>query len=141
MAGVTKKGANGGQAVRIISLNTGGLNAPTKRTKIMTHVKDLNADIMLLQETHLCESDHRKLKRPWIEQIFHSKFNLKTRGTAILLRSRIDFVPDTTITDSNGRYVIVSGTLYQKTIILASVYAPSWDDDFFMKSFLSFLFC
>lgn len=113
------------------------MNAPVKRTKIMTHVKDLNADIMLLQETHLCDSDHRKLNRPWIGQIFHSKFNLKTRGTAILIRSRIDFVPDTIITDSNGRYVIVSGTLYQKTIILASVYAPNWDDDSFMKSFLS----
>lgn len=43
--------------VKIVSLNTSGLNA----AKIMTYIKTLNADIMVFQETHLCNSDHRKL--------------------------------------------------------------------------------
>lgn len=61
MASITNGGAAGDRVVRIISLNSGGLNAAIKRTKVMTHVNNLNADIMLLQETHLCKSDHRKL--------------------------------------------------------------------------------
>lgn len=94
MASVTKGGwTAGGRAVRISSLNTGGLNAAIKCTKVMTHIKNLNADIMFLQETHLCNSDHRKLNRPWIELIFHSQFNVKSRGTAILIRKKMLISP------------------------------------------------
>ena len=35
--------------LRISSLNTGGLSAAIKRTKVMTHIKKLNADIMFLR--------------------------------------------------------------------------------------------
>lgn len=38
------------------------------------------------------------------------------------------------MTDSNGRYVIVSGALYEKQVILVSVYAPNWDDHNFVSS-------
>lgn len=134
MASITSGGAAGGQAVRIVSLNTGGLNAAIKCTKVMTHIKNLNADIMFLQETHLCNSDHRKLNRPWLDQTFHSQFNVKTRGTAILIHKNVNFTSDKVITDSNGRHVIVTGTLYEKRVILISVYAPNWDDHNFVSS-------
>lgn len=38
------------------------------------------------------------------------------------------------MTDSNGRYVIVTGALYEKQVILVSVYAPNWDDHNFVSS-------
>lgn len=137
MVGVTGMTAGGGQAVRMISLNTGGLNASVKRTKIMTHIKSLNADIMFIQETHLCDTDQRKLNRPWIGQIFHSKFNLKTRGAAILIKRNVQFTSTSITSDPNGRFIIVSGVLYQKPVVLVSVYAPNWDDHNFFKLLLS----
>ena len=88
MTGSLDGGTTGGQVVRFTSLNTGGLNAALKRTKVMTYIKNLNADVILLQETHLLKTDHRKLNRPWIGQLFHSQFNCKTRGTAILIRKK-----------------------------------------------------
>lgn len=100
----------------------------------MTHINNLNADIMFLQETHLCNSDHRKLNRPWIDKFFHSQFNVKARGTAILIRKNVHFSPDKVLTDPNGRYAIVTGTLYEKQVILVSVYAPNWDDHNFVSS-------
>lgn len=42
-----------GRTVKIVSLNSSGLNAAIRHTKIMTHIKTLKADIMFLQETHL----------------------------------------------------------------------------------------
>ena len=139
MASTTGVGAGGGQVVRMLSLNVGGINAAVKRTKIFTHIQNLKADVMFLQETHLLNTDHQRLTRPWIGQIFHSRFNQKTRGTAILIRKNVLFAPRDVIADPNGRYTIVSGTLYQKPVILASVYAPNWDDHTFMKNFLSSL--
>ena len=66
MAGVTREGVGDRQAVRIISLNTTGLNALVKCTKIMTNVINVNTDIMLLQETHLITIWSSKFNRPWI---------------------------------------------------------------------------
>lgn len=46
------------------------------------------------------------------------------------------FEPVTTISDSNGRFIIVTGKLYNTSVILASVYAPNWDnEEFFIRFF------
>lgn len=81
-----------------------------------------------------CACDDRKLKPPWIGQFFHSQFNVKTRRTAILIQKNVHFNPEKVITDPNGRYIIVTGRLYEKQVILVSVYTPNWDDHNFVKS-------
>lgn len=126
-------------SVRIISWNVGGLNGPVKRARVFSHLKHLNTDITFLQETHLRTIDHQRLNRPWIGHIFHSKFNFKTRGAAILINKKVHFVPSNIICDSNGRYIIVSGSLYQIPVVLVCVYAPNWDDVDFMKKLISSL--
>lgn len=74
-----------GSAVRFISWNVRGMNGQIKRARIFTHMKRLNMEIVFLQETHLHIKDHVRLKKSWVGQIFHSNFNSKTRGTAILI--------------------------------------------------------
>lgn len=59
----------------------------------MTHIKNLNADIMLLQETYLCNSDNRKLNRPWIDWTFHSQFNVKKKGHSHINLQKCTFHP------------------------------------------------
>lgn len=49
--------------LKIVSWNVRGINSPAKRSKILNHLKKLKADICLLQETHLLESEHKKLKK------------------------------------------------------------------------------
>ena len=78
----------------------------------MTYIKNLNTDAILLPETHLLRSEHAKLSRLWIGQIFHSEFNCKPRDTAILIRKNIQFTPNNVVTDPEGRYTIISGILY-----------------------------
>ncbi len=58
---------------------------------------------------------------------------------AILIRKNIHFTHSDVLADVNGRYVIVSGTLHQKPVILVPMYAPKWDDHNFMKGLLSSL--
>lgn len=74
--------------------------------------------------------------RSWVGQVFHSGFNCKARGTAILINKNTPFNPSEVVSDPNGRYVIVSGDLYDNQVVLVSVYAPNWDNpDFFTKLF------
>ena len=126
-------------ATTLVSWNVRGLNHPVKRSKVFAHLKKLKADIVYLQETHLCQKDHTRLQRDGFSQIFHSKFQAKCRGAAILIRRQVQFVQSNIITDKNGRYVIVQGRLYNTPVVLACVYAPNWDNADFFKHFFSVL--
>ena len=72
-------------SVRFTSWNVRGLGGPIKRSRVFSHLKSLNTDIAFLQETHLCVNDHARLRKPWVGQVFHSNFNSKARGTAIII--------------------------------------------------------
>ncbi len=51
--------------------------------------------------------------------LFHSKFSQRARGAAIIICKSVQFEPVTTISDSNGHFVIVTGKLYNTSVILA----------------------
>jgi exonuclease III len=123
--------------INLVSWNVKSLNHPVKRRKVLSHLKELNADIAFLQETHLNTSDHFRLRGGWVGQIFHSIFQSKSRGTAILIKKTIPFVMSKVDADSAGRYIIVVGRLNNTPVVLANVYAPNWDDSAFFTSLFS----
>ncbi len=114
--------------ISFVSWNVKGLNHPVKRKKALVHLKHLRAGIAFLQETHFRRSDHSHLKCGWVGQLFHSTFQAKARGVAILINKDISFIPSDTIADSSGHYIIVTGQLYNTKVILANIYAPNFDD-------------
>lgn len=122
-------------AVRFTSWNVKGLNSPVKRNKVINHLKTLNTKIAFLQETHLLPSDHVKLHRGWVGQLYHSSFSSKARGVAILIHKSIPFSLSTVISDPNGRFVIVTGRIGANNLVLANVYGPNWDNENFFKKF------
>ena len=127
------KATSGGSAVKFISWNVKGLNGPVKRGRIFSHLRNLKTDIAFLQETHLRNLDQLRLKKQWVGQIFHSSFNTRARGTAIIIHKRIQFIPSNCISDPQGRYVIVSGQLFHVPVLLVNLYAPNWDDAGFVQ--------
>lgn len=106
---------------------------------MFAHMKTLASDIMFLQETHLRSSEFTKLKKAWIGQIFCSKNDDRARGTAILIKKGIPFIPLQTVSDTRSRYVIVTGNLYGTQVTLANVYGPNWDDSVFFTNFIAAL--
>ena len=118
---------------KFVSWNVKGVNNPNKRQRVMSHLQELKVDMAFLQETHLCNINVNGLKRNWVGQVFHSKFNAKARGTAILINKNISFHSKEIISDPNGRYIIVVGQLFANPVILVNVYAPNSDDTSFFK--------
>ena len=123
-------------SVKFICWNIKGIQHPIKRTRVFTHLKALGSDIMYLQETHLRDTEHSKLKTNWIEQIFHSKFDGRSRGAAILIRKGVPFTPTKVIPDKNGRFIIVAGKLYGNLVLLANLYGPNWDNPQFFSQLI-----
>lgn len=100
-----------GKNLHFISWNLKNANQVIKRNKVMTHLKQLRGDIFFLRETHLCASEVNRLKRPWIGDVFHSKFPVRARGAAILIHKNVPFELSNSTEDLNGRFVIISGRL------------------------------
>uniref|UniRef100_A0A3P9I7X4 exodeoxyribonuclease III n=1 Tax=Oryzias latipes TaxID=8090 RepID=A0A3P9I7X4_ORYLA len=111
---------------KITTLNVKGINHVIKRVHIA-----------LLQETHLTNLEHLKLKRVWVSQIYYSSFNSKSRGVAKLIHKNLALMVDKVIQDADGRYVLVTGLLYGEQILLGSVYAPNTFDSSFNSKFVA----
>lgn len=122
--------------VKFVTWNCKGLNGTIKRCNILAHLKKLDMDICFLQKMHLKNQDHNRLRNKWIGQIFHSNFGAKSRGTAILIKKTVPFIASKIIPDSQGRFIIVTGKLYDNLITLVNIYAPNVDDEQFINSLL-----
>lgn len=128
-----------GSRLNFVSWNVKGLNHPVKRRKVLSHIKQFKAAVVFLQETHFRDSDNSRLMSRWAGQHFHSTFQAKARGVSILIDQNIPFEKHNVISDTSGRYVFVSGKLYNTKVVLANIYAPNTDNVAFFKRAFSLL--
>lgn len=131
--GVGDKSRNGNRGLTLTSWNIRGVNNPVKSGKVLAHLKSLNSDIMFLQETHLKNDSHNRLRTRWIKDVYHTTFSTKSRGTAILMRKGIPFTHNKTIADKEGRYLVVIGEIYNISLTLVNLYASNIDNPSFFK--------
>lgn len=78
--------------------------------------------IVLIQENHLDDSEHLKLKREWVCQTYF--FTSRSRGVAILVHKSLPLTEVEAKGDVLGRYVMIKGTLYGDAVSYLDVYAP-----------------
>lgn len=123
--------------LKIVSLNVKGINHVIKRQKILSFFKKERCQIAFLQETHLSDLEHIKLRRSWVGQVFYSPSNSKSRGVAILLHRSLPFTLDKTLSDKEGRYVIMSGYLYGECVVFGCIYAPTIYEASFIPQLIS----
>ena len=64
-------------SVKICSLNIKGCKTNEKQNTFLSFFKKENTYVPMLQETHLIEEEHKKLKRDWVGQAYFSSFNSK----------------------------------------------------------------
>lgn len=110
--------------LKLVSYNVHGLNHPIKRRKVLSQLKNLKCSNALLQETHLVEDEYKKLKREWVNQVFHASYG-KKRGVAILIHKSLPFSVESVIKDNMGRYVMVIGSVGDMAILVLNIYAPN----------------
>lgn len=126
-------------SIKLCTWNVRGIHHPVKRKKILTSFKKEGVEIALLQETHLKDQEHLKLKRDWVGQTFFSFYTSNSRGVCIMINKTLPFKLEPCVKDSSGRYIIIKGLLYGKYISILNVYAPpNHPTDFVRKAFLEF---
>ena len=115
--------------LKIATLNCAGMVNGIRRATLYDVCKKLNADIILLQDTHSITTDEPKWHNKWapVESAFNSAKDYLHRqsGVAILV-NKTHLTLKNTKCDENGR--ILSATICQdKTAIvnIINVYAPT----------------
>ena len=112
-----------GTYISIITLNMKGLNAPTKRHRLVEWIQKQDLSICCLQETHFRSRDTYRLKvRGW-KKIFHSNGNRKKGGVTILISDKIDFQIKNVTRDKEGHYIMIKGSIQEEDITIK--YAPN----------------
>ena len=101
--------------------------------KVLDYVTKLKADIILMQETHLLQTEDKTLTDPNFNQIFSSCYNSRQRGVSILVHKRLLFTLNNMTTDPEGRYIIIQATIFNKL----NLYAPNNDDPAFFHTVFS----
>ena len=121
--------------LKVISYNVKGLHSPIKRKKILNQLRRSNCQIAFLQETHLSEVEHEKLKRSWADKIFYSSHQSgRKRGVSILIHRQVNFTPTKIHKDSVGRFILVNGSIDGIQVSLMNIYAPNEDEPGFIRT-------
>lgn len=80
-----------------------GLLNPVKRKKILSKMKRENAHIVYLQEMHLNNTEHEKLKRMGFTQIYYLSYHTgHRRGVIILISHTVIFEKKYEYVDKEG---------------------------------------
>ncbi len=90
-----------------------------------------------MQERHLSDTEHVKLKRMGFKYQFSSSYAAgHRRGVAIVISNKISFKPIFEKKDTEGRYVFLRGNLCGSLITLLNIYAPPNSDWSFLDKYL-----
>ena len=110
-----------GTYVLIITLNMNGLNAPTKRHRLVEWIQKQDPYICCLQETHLRSRATYRLKvRGW-KNIFHANGNQKRTGVAILISDKTDFKIKNVTRYKEGHYIMIKGSIQEEYITIINI--------------------
>jgi len=105
--------------LNIVSLNCRGLNGKLKRLKVFNYLKELNANIYCLQDTHFTPDMYKTIYSEWGSECFLSFGSAYSRGTAIFISNSTDYKIHNSVADSNGNFcaIDISVSEYRFTML------------------------
>jgi len=108
----------------VISYNVTGFHSPIKRKKIINQLKRNNCQIAFLQETHLSDTEHEKLKKSWADKLFYSSHSSgRKSGVSILIQRQVKFTSTKIHKGSAGRFIMVNDLIDGVEVCLVNIYA------------------
>ncbi len=126
-------------ALRFVTWNVNGAGSREKKLKIFSQLKKLQADVVLLQETHRPATATDQLKTTEFPNVFSACYNSRQRGVAILIHKNVNFTVLNTVIDPEGRFLIIKLSIFDKKLCIVSIYGPNVDDPSFFHGFFTAL--
>ena len=124
-------------SIKIESINCRGIRNREKRVDIFNKAREQHIHILCLQETHITMEDLNTIKDDWSVTFHISGKETNSDGVLIALDDNFEYKCHNTISDTQGRYIILDMELIGVArFLLTNIYAPNEDDpSFFEKLF------
>ena len=110
--------------ISIITSNVEGPNESIKEYKVTQWIQK-HLYIYCLQETHFRSKNIGKLREKEWKRIFHTDWNWKKAGVAILIPKKIDIKKNTVTRDKEGHYTTIKGSVQEDDRTNINVYAAN----------------
>ena len=124
--------------LKILSYNTQGLGGIKKQIDVFQYIKKKNFDICCLQDTHFTESQEIYIRNRWDGNCYFSPAaQANARGVAIFFAKNVDYKIHTVKQDTEGNYLILDLSIFNKRLTLATVYGPNKDNPIFFRDLFS----
>uniref|UniRef100_A0A6I8S7H8 Reverse transcriptase domain-containing protein n=1 Tax=Xenopus tropicalis TaxID=8364 RepID=A0A6I8S7H8_XENTR len=124
----------------VLSYNVNGINEPVKRAQILRECMKSKAMIVMLQETHFKEKHTPKIAIKTYPQVYMSNNPIKkATGVLTLIHKDLPFIHTDTLSDNEGRFLLIKGKLVDQMCTVANVYVPNSGQIPYLKQFLKIL--
>lgn len=110
--------------MRVVSWNVRGLGTPQKRSAVLRHLKQLQADIALLQETLLRVEDFPQMEKQWVGKAVGSPSGGRRAGVIVLL-NKLPCTITEMKTDEDGQLLTIWLKMEDSDLAIANVYFPN----------------
>ena len=114
-------------SINIFSFNARGLANRTKRVAIFLWLKAKGRGIFFLQECHCTINQENLWKQDWDGEILFSHGESNSRGVAILISKNVDVTVDSSVSDTEGRFLLLVCRIGSTNYTLINLYAPTAD--------------
>ena len=124
--------------LNLLTWNCHGLGHAIQWKKICVLKKE-KANITLLKKRHTCVMVNllNSAELGWERWISRLSNQTNSRGTAILIHKHVPFIIDKNISDLEGRFILITGSLYGQPIAILNIYAPNTDSPAFMSKIIT----
>lgn len=78
---------------------------------MLTHLKKINSNIALLQETKLSDSEHSE-RQTGLVKFTLPLYSQNKRGVAILINEHLPFILEHEESDPEGRFILRTGSIF-----------------------------
>ena len=124
------------QEIKVYNLNVRGIGDLAKRHKIFNYLKNTDADIFCIQESHSSTNMEELWVKQWAGQAFFSHGETNARGVCTLIHPRLtceakihyrDDEDNTVQCNQKGRCLILEISVKGLDLTICNIYAPNKD--------------
>lgn len=123
--------------LKVMSLNSKGLNSPIKRAALLREARSLKADIIFAQETHFAANKCPRLNFQHFSHLYLANGLKNACGVFIAIKNSVAFRHICIIPDPQGQYIILICELNQTVFTLVNLYAPNTKQRRFLAPLLA----
>ncbi len=122
-------------SLKLSTFNCNGLGNEKKRREVFSWLKTCNkASIILLQETHSTKDSEAMWCNEWgHRQLYFSHGTSQSKGVCIIVQNNFPFQLHQTISDTEGRYLLLDVTVYDTRLTIANIYGPNEENEEFYE--------